>query len=282
VKEIEGDGERPGTEAKYSITTSSRPRGPSVHTQRMGGFESHLLKGRRSVAVDEEESSYFGDAEDECEDEAEDASIQGRLVPKVSNPSVGSQAGEASSKPEKLPIPPKYPTIPRSPKHAGKRREIPNIALDKYLMDMRRTEVGDRDSFTAGVDVSKERVGSGDKNLLACGAVDKYRLATRRSTSYRHGNRTILTLPISSSSTSKPRTLARPSSIGQRERYNSGFMEKIPENTGGTQRNNARSRVRGRRSGSISDGYFSGGHTSEGHQSPSDEGESKKKVDWYD
>jgi len=49
----------------------------------MGGFESHLLKGRRSVAVDEEESSYFGDAEDECEDEAEDASIQGRLVPKV-------------------------------------------------------------------------------------------------------------------------------------------------------------------------------------------------------
>jgi hypothetical protein len=46
---------------------------------------------------------------------------------------------------------------------------------------------------------------------------------------------------------------------------NSGFPDRTPENT-------RRSWDRGSRSGSIS----------EGHQSPEYDGESKKKVDWYD
>ena len=57
-----------------------------------------------------------------------------------------------------------------------------------------------------------------------------------------------------------------------RERYNSGLMDKTSENARGTRLTRSLPRKGGSRSGSIS----------EGHQSPEDDGESKKKVDWYD
>ena len=58
----------------------------------------------------------------------------------------------------------------------------------------------------------------------------------------------------------------------RREGYNSWLEGGTVENSRGHRRTRARSRDRGSRSGSIS----------EGHQSPDDEVESKKKVDWYD
>ena len=60
-----------------------------------------------------------------------------------------------------------------------------------------------------------------------------------------------------------------------RSRYkerNSGMKDGAVENSRGRRRTRARPRGRDPRCGSIS----------EGHQSPDEDGESKKKVDWYD
>jgi hypothetical protein len=62
-----------------------------------------------------------------------------------------------------------------------------------------------------------------------------------------------------------------PQSIG-RGGFGSGSSDRTPENVRGPRQARARSRDRGSRSGSVS----------EGHQSPEDDGESRKKVDWYD
>ena len=62
-------------------------------------------------------------------------------------------------------------------------------------------------------------------------------------------------------------------------RYNTEFTDGASERSKDGRR--PRLRVSPRRRGSRS-GSMSEGHTSEGHQSPDYEGESKKKVDWYD
>ena len=80
------------------------------------------------------------------------------------------------------------------------------------------------------------------------------------------------TASTSSPATNERNVGAHSSSMSWRRRGRPGFTDKAPESTKGPRLTRARSRDRGSRSGSIS----------EGHQSPDYDGESKKKVDWYD
>jgi len=110
--------------------------------------------------------------------------------------SVDSQRSDTSSKSGKPPIPPKSPTVPRSSKHAGKRKEKSGIAaFDKSFGDgpdelTEREEEDEWDFVEAGVD--EERNGSKGTSLFARGVVDRYKLAVfRKSTPSRRADRTI-------------------------------------------------------------------------------------------
>lgn len=105
-------------------------------------------------------------------------------------------------------------------------------------------EVDDWDLAPVGGEEGNELNG---RSLFARGVVDRYRLVVPKSTSSRYGN-----------------------------------PDKTPEGARGARLTGARYRGRKSRSGTISEGGLSGSHLSEGHQSPEDDGESKKKVDWYD
>ena len=110
-------------------------------------------------------------------------------------PSVDSQRSDTSSKSGKPPIPPRSPTVPRSSKHAGKRREKSGIAaLDKHLREgiNELTEHEEDDWDLVEADVDEERNGTKGTSLFARGVVDRYKLAVfRKSTPSRHGKRTV-------------------------------------------------------------------------------------------
>jgi len=138
-----------------------------------------------------------------------------------------------------------------------------------------------------------------EQNGSKGGVADRYRLAIfGKSTSSRHGNRTVSGMSKMSGTES-----VSPSPSGKQSRgrtpsffWNKKNISKTPQtlssatnkvahsgytdtlgDTRGPRRSKARSRAQWSRSGSVSSGHLSGGR-----QSPDDDGESKKKVGWYD
>ena len=209
---------------------------------------------------------------------------------------VSSLKLEHFSEVRKPTVPPKYPTFHRPPKHTRKRRvKSETGALDKHPGDgtiggpTEPEAVGDQGPAPAEAD--KERSRSKGKSLFG-GVVDRYKLAFRKSTPGRNGSDAVSETPESSETESlndPPTSLSSGANHTRKQRTQTGsrpaewgkgdeprFTDKSTESTRDPRRTKAPPRARERRSGSISEG-----HTSEGHQSPEDDGESKKKVDWY-
>ena len=226
----------------------------------------------------------------------EHSALTTRPSAEAPRPNVSSLKWEYPSEPGKPEVPPQYPTFRRPPKHTHNRREKSGTgALDKHPGDgtidgpTEPEAVGDQDP--APVYVGKER--SGSKRIFLFGsAANRYKSVIRWSTPSREGSGAVSETPESpgteslgdppSSFTSranlprKQRTQSGSSSADWRKGDEPRFTDKSAESTRNPRRTNAPPRARERRSGSISEG-----HTSEGHQSPEDDGESKKKVDWY-
>ena len=255
-----------------SFVTPPQSPGPSIRAQgtKVDTFDGYSLELHRSFIVDsDEENSDLGYEADEEEDDSISGSstsgdIKDRELPSVvtSVPSVDSQKSRASSKHNRPHIPPKPPTVPRSSKPTGK-WEFP---LEAHAV------------------VDEDRKGSRGAISATPSFVDTYGFL--KPTSSHHKShidsrmsklpRIIQTTPNSSPVTSEQNTATRSSSTGWRGRGKSRFAGKTPGSTSGSRLTRVRDWNRGSRSGSISEG-----HTSEGHQSPDYDGESKKKVDWY-
>ena len=311
------EGEDPFVTTPQSRSPSVRAQETEVDTFDPFDLDAYLPKRRHSHSAgidDSGESSGLGYEEDEEEGGSilrsptfEDITDQKPFSAEVPDPSVDSQRSETPVEPH---IPPESSTVPRSSKYSGKRREMTGIAArNKHPGDS-----SDDGWDLAPVGVDEDRNGQGGTSLFARRAAERYRLsASRRSTSVRRGNRTVSGMPKASGTEDVPRspsekqtrgrtpfsfwnkknalktpptsspasdkriTVTHSSSTGWREREKSGFTGKTAESTRGPRPARARDRDRGSRCGSISED-----HTSEGHQSPEDDGESKKKVDWYD
>lgn len=300
------DTDSTGDEAEDCFSTPPQSPCPSVYAQEteMDAFGVFSFKGCRYVVRTSDPSGYE-------EDEEEGGSVsksllsmdvknQKRSPAEISSPSLDSQRSGTSSNPRKPHTPLKPFTIPRSSKYAGKRREVPGIAvLDKYL---EYSSDDDWDFSPIGVGADEERNGSNATSLFARGVFDRYRLTVH------HGNHTVSgiskasitevvspplsrrqgrgrtkstfssswnrrniskTVPTSSPVTNEPTTLTHSNSMDWREDDKSGLTDSGPERTRGPRLTRPRLRPKTSRSGSIS----------EGHQSPEEDGESKKKVD---
>ena len=269
-----------------SITPPQSPS-PSVHSQgtEVDVFDGYPFNARFSVDIDGEEDSDFYYKEDEGDSDLDNNEDEEEIdfFSEVPSPSVDSRRSKTPSNPRKPRIPPKSSTMPQSSKPAGKWESPPEVY---------------------GV-TNEERDGSEGVSPFASGVVDRYRLTGSKSAPSYHGDHAVSetcwasgvgavhqlpsekqsrgrtpssfrknklkATPILSSATNTQHTVVHSSLTDWRERNKSRFKDKISGGTSGSRLTKARSRDRGSRSGSIS----------EGHQSPDYDGESKKKVDWY-
>ena len=312
-EDAEGDEERTDSDQDQHADTDStgdedpfptppQSHSPSFHTQEAGVnvFGVFSFGGCRYVVRNSELPGYEDDEEGggsvSRSPALGDVKDKKRPTAEVPRPSIDSQRSTSSPKPGKPHIPPRSSTIPQPSKRAGKRRQNSGTAvLDKHLGYSSDEDWG---FAPVGVGVNKDQNGPNGTSLFARGVFDRYRLTVHHGDHTTSGvsrasgtevgsplslgrqGRGRTTSPLSSwnrKNTSHPDTnekdtLAHSNPMDWRESDKSGFTDSSPERTRGPRLTRPRLRPRNSRSGSIS----------EGHQSPEDDGESKKKVDWYD